>query len=74
MSDVYAQIGAKDEALRWLRHAVEIGFFQPDFLASWNQHLVGLRDEPEFKAIVKEAHVGAAKMRTTVEEKVRRLG
>ena len=29
MADAYAQVGAKDEALRWLRHAVESGFFQP---------------------------------------------
>jgi serine/threonine protein kinase len=74
MADVYAHAGEHEEALRWLSHAVEKGFYQARFMSELNAHLVDLRDDPRFKELVKQAQVGAARMRGLIEERSRGAG
>ncbi len=46
----------------------------PDFLERHDPCLQSLRDEPEFKEIVKEAQLGSAKMRALVDEQLAQMG
>jgi tetratricopeptide (TPR) repeat protein len=71
MADAYAQVGAHEEALEWLRHAVEIGFYCAEFVARQNEYLAGLRDHPDFKDIVKQAQLGSARMRGMIADRMR---
>ena len=71
MADAHAQAGEHEEALRWLSHGVEKGFFQARFMSELDAHLVGLRDDPRFKQLVKQAQLGAARMRGLIEDRRR---
>lgn len=67
IADAYAFAGEREEALRWLGRAVDIGFCNAPFLADLNEHLTGLRNDPEFQEIIEKARRGQARMRTLVE-------
>jgi non-specific serine/threonine protein kinase len=52
MSDAYALLGRRDDALRWLRRSIDFGFIHHPCLANDAQFLVELRGDPEFQEIM----------------------
>jgi serine/threonine protein kinase len=70
LGDVFAMVGDRAMALRWLRHAVEMGCFLPDFFVRYNPFLAGLRDDPEFQSIVEQARRGAVRVRPQMDRTV----
>jgi TolB-like protein len=56
LADGYALIGRRDEALRWLRQAIECGFINHPFLAIRDPFLAPLRGDAEFEALMQQVH------------------
>ena len=54
LADGYALIGQRENALRWLRRAVECGFINYPFLATRDPFLASLRDDAEFKELMEQ--------------------
>jgi adenylate cyclase len=53
-ADAYAAVGCDDDAIRWVRNAVEHGFINYPFLAEHDPFLVTIRSKPAFQALLKE--------------------
>ncbi len=51
-ADAYALLGRKDDALRWVRTAIEHGFINYPNLSEGAAFLESLRAEPEFQALM----------------------
>jgi TolB-like protein len=56
LADGCALIGHRDEALRWLRQAIELGFINYPLLATRDPFLESLRDDAEFKELKQQVH------------------
>ena len=52
----YALIGDRNNALRWLRQAVECGVINYPLLAIRDPHLESLRGDAEYQALMQEVH------------------
>ena len=52
MTDAYALLGRRDDALRWLRRAIDFGFIHHPCLANDEPFLESLRGDPEFQGIM----------------------
>jgi len=52
LADGYALIGHRDEALRWLRQAIELGFINYPLLATRDPFLESLRGDPDYEALM----------------------
>ena len=50
----YALVGRRDDALRWLREAVERGFINHPFLARLDPFLESIRGDAEYKALMQQ--------------------
>ncbi len=55
----YSVLGRTDDALRWLRRAVDRGFLHHRFFGEVDPLLAPLRDDPRFKAILDQARTAA---------------
>jgi serine/threonine protein kinase/tetratricopeptide (TPR) repeat protein len=53
-ADAYAAIGCRDEAIRWVRNAVEHGLINFPFLAEYDPFLATVRSEPAFQELLHE--------------------
>jgi eukaryotic-like serine/threonine-protein kinase len=53
-ADAYALIGCRDDALRWVRNAVEHGFINYPFLADYDPFFADIRNEPGFSQLLAE--------------------
>jgi eukaryotic-like serine/threonine-protein kinase len=67
LGEMYAKVGDRASALQWLRHAVGMGAFMPDFLMRYDSALADLRDDPEFKSIVRSAQLGSIRVRAAID-------
>lgn len=56
LADGYALIGRRDDALRWLRQAIELGFINYPLLATRDPFLESLHDDAEFKELMQQVH------------------
>jgi hypothetical protein len=56
LADGYALIGRRDEAIRWLKEAVDRGFINYPFLATRDPFLESLRGDAEYQALVQQVH------------------
>lgn len=54
VAEGYALLGHRDEAVRWVRSAVELGFVNYPFLSEHSRHFASLRDHPPFRALLEE--------------------
>ena len=54
LADGYALIGRRDDALRWLREAVERGFINYPFLSKHDPFLESLRGDAEYEALMQQ--------------------
>jgi hypothetical protein len=54
VAEGYALLGHSDEAVRWVRSAVELGFVNYPFLSEHSRHFASLRDHPPFRALLEE--------------------
>jgi hypothetical protein len=54
VTEGYALLGHHDEAVRWVRSAVESGFVNYPFLSEYSRHFASLRDHPPFRALLEE--------------------
>jgi hypothetical protein len=54
IADGYSLIGRNDEALRWIRIAMERGFINYPFLATYDPLLANVREDPRFEALMRE--------------------
>ncbi len=54
IADGYALIGQTDEALRWIRMAMNHGFINYPFLAAYNPLLANVRSDPRFPPLMLE--------------------
>ncbi|MFB6285713.1 MAG: adenylate/guanylate cyclase domain-containing protein, partial [Candidatus Bipolaricaulia bacterium] len=52
MADAYALLGDKDQAYRWLEHAVDCGFLNHPFLSEHDPFLEPLRGEARFQQLL----------------------
>ena len=52
----YAMIGRRDEALRWLRQSVELGFINYPVLSKLDPALEPLRGDAEYQALMQQVH------------------
>jgi eukaryotic-like serine/threonine-protein kinase len=52
----YALIGRRDEALRWLRRSVELGFIHYPVLSKVDPLLESLRGDAEYQALMQQVH------------------
>ena len=52
----YALIGRRDDAMRWLREAVDRGFINYPLLAKRDPHLEPLRGDAEYQALMQQVH------------------
>ena len=52
MSEDYSLLDEKEEALKWLEHAVNRGFINYPFLSKMSPHLENIRGEPRFKKLM----------------------
>ena len=52
LADGYAIIGYRDDAMRWLRQAVECGFINYPFLSKRDANLAGLHGDAEFEELM----------------------
>ena len=52
----YALIGRRDDAMRWLREAVDRGFINYPLLAKLDPHLEPLRGDAEYQALMQQVH------------------
>ena len=53
MADCHALVGANDEALDWLGHAVDLGFINYPFLSEYNPFLKSIRGQPPFRELMR---------------------
>jgi tetratricopeptide (TPR) repeat protein len=56
LADGYALIGHRDEALRWLRKAVDQGFINYPYIAEGDPFLDSIRGDAEFKELLEQVH------------------
>jgi hypothetical protein len=56
LADGYALIGHRDEALRWLRQAIELGLINYQFLATRDPFLESRRGDAEYQALMQQVH------------------
>lgn len=56
VAEGYALMGHHDEAVRWVRTAVERGLVNYPFLSAHSRHFASLRDHPPFRALLEEIH------------------
>jgi TolB-like protein/Flp pilus assembly protein TadD len=56
LADGYALIGRRDEAIRWLKEAVDRGFINYPFLATRDPFLESLRGDAEYQALLQQVH------------------
>jgi hypothetical protein len=70
VADIYAGIGARDHAMRWLERAVDLGFLLPTFMAEHDPYLAGLRDDPDFRALVRRAQLEQVRLGAEFRERV----
>jgi serine/threonine protein kinase/tetratricopeptide (TPR) repeat protein len=56
LADGYALIGRRDEAIRWLKEAVDRGFINYPFLATRDPFLESLRGDAEYQALMQQVH------------------
>jgi hypothetical protein len=54
IADGYALLGQKDEALKWLRKAMDHGFINYPFLAVHDPLLANVRSDPRFAPLMQE--------------------
>jgi TolB-like protein len=54
LADGYALIGDRDNAMRWLRQAVDGGMINYPFFAKQDAHLASLHDDAEFKELMEQ--------------------
>jgi len=54
MAEGYALLGRKDDAMRRLRAAVQNGAINYPYVSTHSDFLAGIRDEPEFQALMAE--------------------
>ena len=52
----YALIGRRDDALRWLRQAIELGFINYPLLATHDPFLESLRGDAEYEALMQQRY------------------
>lgn len=57
VASFFSQLGAKEQALAWLRNAVDCGFINLPFLSVYDPFLSSLRGEPEFRRLMAEVKV-----------------
>jgi hypothetical protein len=50
----YALIGRRDDALRWLRQAIDLGFINYPFLATRAPFLESLIGDAEYEALMQQ--------------------
>jgi len=53
-ADAFALIGRHDDAVHWVRAAVDHGFINHPFLAEHDPFLTEVRDEPGFLQLLEE--------------------
>ena len=70
VADIYAGAGARDQAMRWLERAVDLGFLLSTFMAQLNPYLAGLRDDPDFKALMRRAQLEQVRLGAEFQERV----
>jgi serine/threonine protein kinase len=56
LADGYALIGRRDDAIRWLRQAIECGFINYPLLATHDPFLAPLRGDADFEALMQQVH------------------
>ena len=56
-AEACALIGRPDDALRWLRFAVDRGFINYPFIAEHDPFLIDLRDDPRFRKLAAEVRL-----------------
>jgi len=54
LADGYALIGRRDDALRWLREAVERGFINYPYLSKHDPFLESLHDDADFEELMRQ--------------------
>jgi adenylate cyclase len=54
IADGYSLIGRTDDALRWIRIAMNRGFINYPFLATYDPFLANVRSDPRFPALMRE--------------------
>jgi hypothetical protein len=54
LADGYALIGRRDDAMRWLREAVDRGFINYPLLAKLDPHLESLRGDADYEALMQQ--------------------
>ena len=52
MADYYALINEKEEAFKWLEHAINRGFINYPFLNEYDPFLENIRGEERFKKLM----------------------
>jgi hypothetical protein len=55
LTDAFALFGDYDQALRWLKNAIRLGFCNHRFWSEVDPLLAPLREDPRFLAIMQEA-------------------
>ena len=63
-AETYAAGGRRTETLDWLRNAISLGVVNGTYVAARSPFFASLRGDPEFQALVGEAHARAARERT----------
>ena len=53
LADAYALLGRRDEAMRWLREAVDRGFINYPYLAKHDPFLESIRGDAEYEALMR---------------------
>jgi hypothetical protein len=53
-ADAFALLGCPDDAIRWVRNAVELGFINYPFLADYDPFFANIRNEPGFTQLLAE--------------------
>ncbi|MDE7414635.1 MAG: tetratricopeptide repeat protein [Muribaculaceae bacterium] len=67
MACIYARLDRKEEALRYLKEAIDAGYNTPWFIQS-DYDMDSLRDMPEFQNMLKEAKEALENLRNSSEE------
>jgi tetratricopeptide (TPR) repeat protein len=68
LARVYAARGERDEALRWLRQAVRVGFPEV-YLAKVDPMMAALRGDSEYELVLEELEERVRAMRRSVDER-----
>ena len=56
LAECYALIGDREEAIQWLRNAVDGGFLNPPFFSEIDPFLQPIREDPGFHELM--VHLG----------------